>query len=183
MNWNAIALVLAAFDILLGVTHRASLDVTSGILMGSATLVVYGLISVFCADYLSEFKGMLLSGDYVTRTTPAGMFVFLGILLLSIPAAFGFCEFFSHARLPGKIVYSPPAAVSAPTVTQSAPNVQFASLRDAELEVVRKHPEIGIAGTKLNAAFIQRYHLYQQVQPRYFADNSWPVRLAAEVVH
>jgi len=58
---------------------------------------------------------------------------------------------------------------------------KFATVEDAQREAVRRYPELGVRGSKLNAAFLARYKTYKQLKPEYFADLSWPVRLAEEV--
>ena len=59
--------------------------------------------------------------------------------------------------------------------------MHFSSVAEAQTEAVRRHPDLGVKGSKFNAAFIDRYNAYQREFPGYFSDNSWPVRLADEI--
>ena len=60
--------------------------------------------------------------------------------------------------------------------------IRFSSVAEAQQEAVRRHPDLGVSGSMLNAAYVARYKYYQRERPSYFSDNSWPVRLADEVV-
>jgi len=60
--------------------------------------------------------------------------------------------------------------------------MRFSSVAEAQQEAVRRHPDLGVSGSRLNAAFVARYERYQREYPAYFSDNSWPVRLADEIV-
>ena len=64
---------------------------------------------------------------------------------------------------------------------QLAAPMHFSSVAEAQTEAVRRHPDLGVKGSKFNAAFIDRYKAYQREFPGYFSDNSWPVRLADEI--
>lgn len=66
-------------------------------------------------------------------------------------------------------------------VATSAAARQFTSAEEAKREAVRKFPELGIAGSKFNNAFLARHKFYQQTRPEYLNDPSWPMRLAEEV--
>lgn len=59
---------------------------------------------------------------------------------------------------------------------------KFATVEEAQREAVRRYPELGVRGSKLNAAFLARYRTYRQLKPEYFKDNAWPIRLAEEVL-
>ena len=69
--------------------------------------------------------------------------------------------------------------VPRPSAT-SMPAGRFASVDEAQREAMRRYPGLGIAGSKLNTAFVARYKLYQQQRPDFFRDTSWPIRLAEE---
>lgn len=70
---------------------------------------------------------------------------------------------------------APASAVTPATIHQ------FASAEEAQREAIRLFPELGVAGSKLNKAFLTRHKLYQQTRPDYFRDPSWPMHLAEEV--
>ena len=59
----------------------------------------------------------------------------------------------------------------------------FSTVAEAQHEAVKRYPELGIAGSKLNSEFIARYSYYQQTRPEYLRDPSWPVRIAEELAH
>ena len=67
-----------------------------------------------------------------------------------------------------------PAALQATAATPT-------TVADAQREALRRYPELGIAGSKLNSEFVTRYKLYQQQHPDYLRDPSWPLRLAEEL--
>ncbi len=71
------------------------------------------------------------------------------------------------------------AELRSPTPT---PIVTFDSAAEAQNEAVRRYPDLGVAGSKLNLDFITRYKLYQRERPEYFNDNSWPIHLAEESI-
>ena len=73
----------------------------------------------------------------------------------------------------------------APTVQttprpQARPTQPSAIPAAAQQEAVRRYPELGVAGSKLNTEFVARYKRYRQERPEYFNDASWPLRLADE---
>ena len=76
----------------------------------------------------------------------------------------------------------PAGSLPAPGKANISSSPHFANPQEAQREAVRRYPELGVAGSKLNVAFLSRYKLYQRERPNYFADNSWPVRLAEELV-
>jgi hypothetical protein len=81
------------------------------------------------------------------------------------------------------ITVSPAASPAvAPNIKTATASVQLTAA-EAQREAVRRYPDLGVAGSKLNAAFVARYKLYQQQRPEYFRDNTWPIRLAEEVEH
>jgi hypothetical protein len=64
-----------------------------------------------------------------------------------------------------------------PTQKAKAPESSIAA---AQQEAIRRYPDLGVAGSKLNTEFVARYKRYQQERPEYFRDTSWPIRLAEE---
>jgi len=55
------------------------------------------------------------------------------------------------------------------------------TLEDAQREALRRSPDLGVAGSPTNTAFVARFHRYQTERPDYFQDNAWPIRLADEI--
>lgn len=98
------------------------------------------------------------------------------------------------AQSPPTATPSIPAAAATPPVlapdsvalergspAQPTPAPQFTSAEDAQQEAVRRYPDLGVKGSKLNTEFVARYKLYQQQRPEYFRDPSWPMHLAEEL--
>lgn len=59
---------------------------------------------------------------------------------------------------------------------------RFATVEDAQREAVKRFPDLGIGGSKLNNEFVARHKRYKQQRPDYFRDTSWPIRLAEEIM-
>ena len=59
---------------------------------------------------------------------------------------------------------------------------RFVTSLEAQKAAIRLHPDLGVAGSKLNTAFVARYKIYQKQNPEFFNDTSWPMRLAEEIV-
>lgn len=49
----------------------------------------------------------------------------------------------------------------------------------SKLEAVAMYPELGVAGTAVNREFVRRYKLYRTINPAFFVEPDWPIRLAA----
>ncbi len=56
------------------------------------------------------------------------------------------------------------------------------AVANARQEAIRRYPNLAIAGSKFNGDFVARYTYYQQQQPAYFQDTSWPLRLAEKLL-
>jgi len=68
------------------------------------------------------------------------------------------------------------------TVNETSPlSGKSSTVLDAQAEAVRRYPDLGVAGTRMNAAFIARYRYYRSVDPDYLSDPRWPLRLADEI--
>lgn len=73
----------------------------------------------------------------------------------------------------------PPPATPAP-ITPIASTLTFSTPAEAQVEAVRRFPDLGVSGTKLHSEFLTRYRRYQSEKPGYFQDAAWPVTLAEE---
>lgn len=51
----------------------------------------------------------------------------------------------------------------------------------AQYAAIRRFPDLGIRGSRLNSDYLALYSRYQRERPDYFKDPSWPVRLAEEL--
>lgn len=97
MNARISSLLVAAADVALMVCGKlpekeSPINSISYLLISSSPIfVLFGLISIWLADYLGEFVGPTFRGGYVDSPTPAGAFIGFGFLFLFIPlAAFGY---------------------------------------------------------------------------------------------
>ena len=82
------AALLAGIDLLIIARYRldpSAGDLSSALLGGTGIFILFGLLCVLCSEKLGAFTGPVMRGGYVSRETPAGMFVFFGYLLLLLP--------------------------------------------------------------------------------------------------
>jgi len=63
------------------------------------------------------------------------------------------------------------AVPSAPRITTEA---------EGRAEALRLYPDLGVANSPLNREFVTRYHSYQRLEPDFFQDPTWPVKLVKE---
>jgi hypothetical protein len=91
----------------------------------------------------------------------------------------------------GKLVVSLPAEV-AKVVGQSAPSVVIGDSRErvspmgdrvqrtqaAQKEAVRRYPMLGLKNSAENQMFVAEYQTLRQVNPKFFDDSEWPLKLA-----
>jgi hypothetical protein len=52
---------------------------------------------------------------------------------------------------------------------------------EAQREALKRYPDLGVQGSKLNVAYVARYKAYQQQRPEFFQNPRWPLLLAEEV--
>jgi hypothetical protein len=50
----------------------------------------------------------------------------------------------------------------------------------AKWRAVARYPRLGIAGSPLNRAFVERVRRYQSEKPQIFDDPEWPTAIARE---
>lgn len=105
-------------------------------------------------------------------------------------AAIGIGAFFlikSHLESLGYVFrYFPYASTSSPpalsTVASSAPPSSAAwTVATAQKEAMRRYPQLGVANSPMNRAFVARYEQIKAKDPSYLRDPSWPLQLADEV--
>jgi len=105
------------------------------------------------------------------------------ILFVLFAIGIAICAFVDESSKPH---HSPEGETDTPEVASAPPSPpptpQFATVRDAEAEAVRRYPELGTAGSRLNMEFVARYNQYKHTRPAYFNDTSWPIRLAEEII-
>jgi ABC-type dipeptide/oligopeptide/nickel transport system permease component len=88
MSAKILSLVLAAGALVASWRTHVPDDVVSAssLLVSIAPVfVLFGLLSVWLADYLAGFSGPMFRGGYVESPTPAVVFVAFGLLLLVVP--------------------------------------------------------------------------------------------------
>jgi hypothetical protein len=74
---------------------------------------------------------------------------------------------------------SPPWA--SPSSASDFNSPAFTTVAEAQREAVRRYPALGVKGSRMNQAYVDRYHLYQNTRPDFFQTTSWPVELADEI--
>jgi hypothetical protein len=92
-----------------------------------------------------------------------------GLTLILISALMGFLLF--------KLISSPSGTV--PRREQAAPRTWTEA--EAKAEAVRRYPQLGVANSQMNRAFLARYQQMKANNPAFFSDSAWPLRLAEEV--
>lgn len=108
----------------------------------------------------------------------------LGIVLMAI--GFGLLAATGSLEKAGDLIkrfpetYRQGAMSFGQPVPWAQPN-RFKSVDHAKREAVRQHPELGVAGSRFNRAYLERHRQYQRERPSYFNDNAWPVTLADEI--
>jgi hypothetical protein len=96
----------------------------------------------------------------------------------------------AHPATPSPPPASSPLPVTSPRAVTSHPPVSPSSWplephkwteAEARAEAVRRYPQLGIAGSPMNKAFLERYNQLKAEAPDYLQAPDWPLRLAAEV--
>lgn len=62
----------------------------------------------------------------------------------------------------------------------AVPAAQAWTEAEAQREAVRRYPELGKPGSRMNADFLARYQRYQREDPAALKDPAWPLHLAEE---
>jgi hypothetical protein len=94
-------------------------------------------------------------------------------------AVIGFGAFFSlksHIESLGYVFRYFPAALSS-----TSPSSAAWTVATAQKEAVRRYPQLGVANSPMNRAFVARYQQIKAQNASYFRDSSWPLHLADEV--
>jgi hypothetical protein len=96
------------------------------------------------------------------------------VMIAAIPAGiYGFPE---SSKKKGLVEEHGPA----PSSPDVAPP-RFASVKEAQQEAIRLHPELGVEGSDFNKAFLALHKKYQAERPELFRNSDWPVFIADEV--
>lgn len=146
---------------------------------------------VFFAQMLS-YK-FVLGGEgeeEISLIQSAAIIILQGVLALLVLGAIVLCLFvvglLGVAQL--KQMRTPygagPPWASRSATPYSAPDFNapaFTTVAEAQREAVRRYPMLGVKGSRMNQAYVDRYHLYQNTRPDFFQTTSWPVELANEI--
>ena len=119
------------------------------------------------------------AGSALTKARSSGCGVW-AVLIIGGLIALGFISQFT--RPPKSNPPTAPTSATTPTA-KPATKPRFATTDEAQREAVRRYPDLGVTGSKLNREFVARYKLYQQQRPEYFHDTLWPLHLAEEITH
>jgi len=121
----------------------------------------------------------------VFQATSSPLLRYLWTGLISVAALFtyiivaAFAVSFFHLTPPSR-TRSSSATPVAPPPSGTTTSQRFGSVADAQREALRRYPQLGVAGSQFNNAFLARHKQYQQERPDYFRDPSWPVALAED---
>lgn len=83
---------------------------------------------------------------------------------------------------------APPASITntAPTIPQPAVSVRplptGPAAEAAKQRAIARYPQLAVAGSALNRAFVERVQRYQRERPSVFDDPEWPTTIARECV-
>jgi len=75
----------------------------------------------------------------------------------------------------------PVRAAAQPLPPQSTPKPK--SAKEAQDMAVRKYPDLGVAGSALNRAFLAKVQQYKAARSAIFDDPAWPLIIAEECAH
>lgn len=174
----------------------AVLDKGCGVLLLVCVLTLFGWIPGVLAALIICFQ-QPPTQQQQARESSLGAVAFIIFLVVGVATYFGLHKSADDPSPPSITSAPKPTASPVATVAQASnpPSVarptnpptaaqtpQFATAAAAQQEAVRRYPEIGVAGSKLNSEFVARYKRYQQERPDFLRDPSWPLRLAEEIV-
>lgn len=143
-----------------------------------------GTLGAYCAGVLSQ----IVTYSLVLREKERNSITMIQATALCVPQMALLVCFASGGRDPAP---KPAAAMRMEETGEDAKNQlpaaspvpaapSHAAVVGAQREALRRHPDLGIAGSRMNTAFLERYRRYQKERPDYFGDATWPIRLADE---
>jgi len=109
----------------------------------------------------------------------------LFLLVLPVLAPLGFAQSSSLDKKPRSAASLPSDSLSpfgrkfTPAPAPVAP--PKATAADGQRAAIQKHPELGVAGSALNVAFVSESRARRESDPGFFTEADWPVRLADEI--
>jgi hypothetical protein len=84
------------------------------------------------------------------------------------------------AAIPAAIYIMPPKSRSKDTTIASSAS-HYESVADAQQAAISRYPELGVADSAFNKAFLTLHKKYQSEHPELFRGNDWPLVIADEV--
>lgn len=164
----------------------AVIDKGCGVLLLVCVLTLFGWIPGVLAALIICLQ-QPATPQQQSRESSLGAIAFVIFLVVGVATYFGLRK---SADQSSPSIAPPPNPRTAPVATIATPSTRpaagqaphFATAAEAQQEAVRRYPEIGVAGSKLNTEFVARYKRYQQERPDFIRDPSWPLRLAEELV-
>jgi hypothetical protein len=88
----------------------------------------------------------------------------------------------AESTLPPKPETAPPAAPKPSELpAQAAIQSGYASVLEAQQAAMKRYPELGVAGSKFNATFVELHTQAKAKRPGLLTENDWPMVLANEV--
>lgn len=89
----------------------------------------------------------------------------------------------SSTPAPDASIVTPAVAAPArsPAAGSATPPSQFQTAAEAQQEAARRYPELAVAGSAFNKAFLAEVAQRKQTNPEFFASSDWPIRLASEL--
>ena len=102
-----------------------------------------------------------------------------GWVLILIPTLMGYLVF-RLAAPSSRVVLKHEQTASSRPVPNATP-VKIWTEAEAKAEAVRRYPQLSIANSPMNRAFLARYQQKKASDPAFLRDPAWPLRLAEEV--
>ncbi len=145
-----------------------------------------------CVFFVVFGLALILGGEPVAavlRPAPGDSRV-AAFTIGGVIAAIGFGAFFllkSHIESLGYVFrYFPYAStISRPAFSaassSASPSSAAWTVATAQKEAMRRYPQLGVANSPMNRAFVARYQQIKAKEPSYLRDPSWPLHLADEV--
>lgn len=141
--------------------------------------VVFGLALILGGAPIAAALRPAPGDSRVAAFTVGGVIAAIGLgaffLLKSHIESLGYV----YRYFPYESTISPPAPSAASSST--APSSAAWTVATAQKEAMRRYPQLGVANSPMNRAFVARYQQIKAKDPSYLRDPSWPLHLADEV--
>ena len=74
-----------------------------------------------------------------------------------------------------------PPVVPVEKQSSDTPRPEPRTEADFQAEAVRRYPDLAVAGSKMNVAFVERVGFYRKYRPEFFQNTDWPIKVAKEI--